>query len=106
MGGADPSSDRSIASGVVGHGRAKPRGILTGGAEAVPADATGHGGVEVSASVDGPRVAIEPVTAAAAPIVIGETAKDLGAAVAVRLVRALGGEVALEDERLVVTLPV
>jgi signal transduction histidine kinase len=65
-----------------------------------------HGGVEVSASVDGPRVAIEPVTAAAAPIVLGETAKDLGAAVAVRLVRALGGEVVLADERLVVTLPV
>jgi signal transduction histidine kinase len=65
-----------------------------------------HGGVEVSASVDGPRVVIEPVTAAAAPIVLGETAKDLGAAVAVRLVRALGGEVMLEDERLVVTLPV
>jgi signal transduction histidine kinase len=65
-----------------------------------------HGGVEVSASVDGPRVAIEPVTAAAAPIVLGESAKDLGAAVAVRLVRALGGEVVLEDERFVVTLPV
>jgi signal transduction histidine kinase len=65
-----------------------------------------HGGVEVSLSVDGPRVVIEPVTAAAAPIVLGETAKDLGAAVAVRLVRALGGEVVLEDERLVVTLPV
>ena len=65
-----------------------------------------HGGVEVSASVDGPRVAIEPVTAAAAPIVLGETAKDLGAAVAVRLMRALGGEVVLADERLVVTLPV
>jgi signal transduction histidine kinase len=68
--------------------------------------ASRHGGVEVSASVDGPRVAIEPVTAAAAPIVLGESAKDLGAAVAVRLVRALGGEVVLEDERLVVTLPV
>ena len=64
-----------------------------------------HGGVEVSASVDGPRVAIEPVTAAAAPIVLGETTKDLGAAVAVRLVRALGGEVVLAEERLVVTLP-
>ena len=45
-----------------------------------------HGGVDVSASVDGPRVTFEPVVAAAAPIVLGETAKDLGAAVAVRLV--------------------
>ena len=56
-------------------------------------------------TVDGPRVTIEPVTADAAPIVMGETAKDLGAAVAVRLVQALGGEVALDGERLTVTLP-
>jgi hypothetical protein len=37
--------------------------------------------------------------------VMGETAKDLGAAVAVRLVRAVGGDVTLDGERLVVTLP-
>jgi len=64
-----------------------------------------HGGVDVAAAVDGPRVTIEPVTAEAAPIVLGETAKDLGAAVAVRLVRSLGGEVSLDGERLTVTLP-
>ena len=57
------------------------------------------GGVDVAVTVDGPRVALEPVTAEAAPIVLGESAK-LGAAVAVRLVRALGGEVALDGERL------
>ena len=51
------------------------------------------------------RVAIEPVVASAAPVVLGEDQKDLGAAVAVRLVRALGGEVGLEGERLTVTLP-
>ena len=64
-----------------------------------------HGGVEVGASVDGPRVVIEPVVEQAAPIVLGETAKDLGAAVAVRLIGALGGEVTLDGERLTVTLP-
>ena len=64
-----------------------------------------HGGVETTVAVDGPRVTIEPVTADAAPVVLGETAKDLAAAVAVRLVHALGGEVALEGERLTVTLP-
>jgi signal transduction histidine kinase len=64
-----------------------------------------HGGVEVTASVDGRRVTIEPVTADAAPIVLGDSMKDLGAAVAVRLLRAIGGEVELEGERLVVTLP-
>jgi signal transduction histidine kinase len=65
-----------------------------------------HGGVEVAVSVDGPRVEIAPVVADAAPIVLGESMKDLGAAVAVRLVRALGGDVELDGERLVVTLPV
>jgi signal transduction histidine kinase len=67
--------------------------------------ASRHGGVEVATTVDGPRFSIEPVTAEAAPVVLGEEQKDLGAAVAVRLVRALGGEVALEGERLTVSLP-
>ena len=64
-----------------------------------------HGGVEVAVSVDGPRISYEPVVADAAPIVVGESQKDLGSAVAVQLVRALGGTVALEGERLTVTLP-
>ena len=64
-----------------------------------------HGGVDVSISVDGPRISIEPVVAGAAPVVLGEEQKDLGAAVAVRLLRALGADIALEGERLTVTLP-
>ncbi len=65
-----------------------------------------HGGVEVSVGVAGRKISIEPVVPDAGPIVLGEDPKDLGAAVAVRIVRALGGEVALEGERLVVALPV
>lgn len=65
-----------------------------------------HGSVDVATSVDGLRVSIEPVTAAAAPVVLGSEQKDLGAAVAVRLLRALGGEVTLVGERLTVTLPI
>ena len=64
-----------------------------------------HGGVDVAVTVDGPRIAIEPVVAGAAPVVLGDELKDLGAAVAVRLVRALGGDVALAGETLTVTLP-
>lgn len=64
-----------------------------------------HGSVDVATFVDGPRVSMEPVTAAAAPVVLGSEQKDLGAAVAVRLLRALGGEVTLVGERLTVTLP-
>ena len=67
--------------------------------------ATRHGGVDVAVSVDGPRVALEPVVEGAAPVVLGESVKDLGAMVAVRLVRSLGGDVALKGERLVITLP-
>lgn len=67
--------------------------------------ASRHGGVEVGVTVAGSELSFAPVTAEAAPIVLGEDLKDLGAAVAVKLVRALGGEVALDGERLVVTLP-
>ncbi|HXH87897.1 MAG TPA: histidine kinase dimerization/phospho-acceptor domain-containing protein [Gaiellaceae bacterium] len=67
--------------------------------------ASRHGGVEVSVAVAGAEVSIAPITAEAAPIVLGDDPKDLGAAVAVRLVRELGGEVVLAGERLIVTLP-
>ena len=67
--------------------------------------ASRHGGVEVSASVADREVSIVPIVRDAGPIVLGDDPKDLGAAVAVRIVRALGGEVALDGERLLVTLP-
>ncbi len=59
----------------------------------------------VELRVAGADVRILPVTAEAAGVVLGEDLKDLGAAVAVKLVRALGGAVALDGEALVVTLP-
>ena len=61
--------------------------------------------MQASILVDGPRVEIGPVDEATAPVVLGQDQKDLGAAVAVRLVRTLGGEVAVIDSTLVVTLP-
>jgi hypothetical protein len=64
-----------------------------------------HSGTEVHVTVDGPKVMFEPVTASAAPIVLGEEQRDLGAAVAVMLLRSLGGKVALDGEQLTVTLP-
>jgi signal transduction histidine kinase len=78
---------------------------VTSALRALQRAAARHGAIEVSASVDGPRVTLEPVVADAAPIVLGEQPKDLGAAVAVRLIRAIGGELALEGEHLTVTLP-
>jgi signal transduction histidine kinase len=64
-----------------------------------------HGGVDVSVSVEGARVLVEPVGPQVAPVVLGQELKDLGAAVAVRVVGAQGGSVELDGERLVITLP-
>ena len=72
---------------------------------ALQSAAARHGAAEVNVTVDGPKVMFEPVAASAAPIVLGEEQRDLGAAVAVMLLRALGGEVTLDGERLTVTLP-
>jgi signal transduction histidine kinase len=65
-----------------------------------------HGGLDrVDVRVDGRRVDVSPITPASAPVVLGEDLRDLGAAVAVRLVRTLGGSVAVEEETLQVVLP-
>ena len=80
-------------------------GVIERSLAALAEAARRHGGVDVAVSVDGARVAIEPVGPEVAPIVLGRELKDLGAAVAVRVVRAQGGSVEVDGERLVVTLP-
>ena len=65
-----------------------------------------HGGLErVEVVADGPELAIAPITKASAPVVLGEELRDLGAAVAVRAIAALGGSVSLDGETLEVRLP-
>jgi signal transduction histidine kinase len=65
-----------------------------------------HGGVElVDVTAAGPELTIAPITPASAPVVLGEDLRDLGAAIAVLLVRTLGGSVNVEDETLHVRLP-
>jgi len=60
-----------------------------------------HGGLErVELAVDGPALSLEPVTPSSAPVVLGEDLRDLGAAVAVRVLRGRGGSVELEGETL------
>jgi signal transduction histidine kinase len=64
-----------------------------------------HGGLErVTLEVRGSTLELTPITPASAPVVLGQELRDLGAAVAVRLVEALGGSVTLEGERLRVVL--
>jgi signal transduction histidine kinase len=76
------------------------------GVSALAQAALRHGGLdEVEVRANGATLTITPVTASSAPVVLGEELRDLGAAVAVRVVRALGGSVTLDGETLTVTLP-
>jgi signal transduction histidine kinase len=64
-----------------------------------------HGGLEsVDLVVRGPELDVSPVTPASAPVVLGEDLRDLGAAVAARVIRRLGGEVRVEGDTLTVRL--
>ena len=64
-----------------------------------------HGAVpNVTVRVDGAAIELGPVPAEVAPILLGENLRDLGAAIAVRTIEALGGSVSVESERLVVRL--
>jgi two-component system, OmpR family, sensor kinase len=64
-----------------------------------------HGGLdEVVVVVDGAELSVAPITPASAPVVLGEDLRDLRAAVAVRLIRALGGDVRVDGETLHVRL--
>jgi signal transduction histidine kinase len=99
---AELGEDRVV---VMGEGRevevdvdATKRGVA-----ALAQAALRHGGLEqVDVRVSGATLAISPVTASSGLVLIGEELRDLGAAVAVRLVRALGGSVQLEGDSLVV----
>ena len=64
-----------------------------------------HGGLEqVRLTARGQELDLAPVTAASAPVVLGEDLRDLGAAVAVRQLRSQGGSVALDGETLRIRL--
>jgi signal transduction histidine kinase len=64
-----------------------------------------HGALDrVHIRADSTDLLVQPVNANAAPIVLAEELKDLGAATARRLVEALGGSLSLEGEVLRVRL--
>jgi signal transduction histidine kinase len=65
-----------------------------------------HGGLEeVQVRVRGTEIDVSPVTPASASVVLGKDLRDLGAAVAVMLVEALGGSVAVTGQTLTISLP-
>ncbi len=65
-----------------------------------------HGGLDrVEVAAEGAELRVSPITAASAPVVLGEDMRDLGAAVAVMHVEQLGGSVSLDGETLTIRLP-
>jgi signal transduction histidine kinase len=98
-------AERVRVSGAGGEVHVDPEAVERG-VSALAQAALRHGGLdEVELHVDGPVLTLSPVTPSSAPVVLGEELRDLGAAVAVRVVRALGGSVELEGETLTVRLP-
>jgi signal transduction histidine kinase len=76
------------------------------GVAALAQAALRHGGLdEVHVRADGATMTIRPVTESSASVVTGADLRDLGAAVAVRLVEALGGSVAVDGDTLAIRLP-
>ncbi len=96
--------ERVVVSGVGAAIETDPDAVERGIA-ALAQSALRHGGFdEVTVEVAGEELRISPVTPASAPVVLGEDLRDLGAAVAARLVAHLGGSLAVEGETLVVRL--
>ncbi len=76
------------------------------GVSALAQAALRHGGLEqIELRVDGPTLAISPVTPSSGPVLLGQELRDLGAAVAVIVIGAIGGSVALDGDTLTVELP-
>ena len=64
-----------------------------------------HGGLdEVQVAVRGAELDVTPITDASARVVLGQDLRDLGAAVAVRLLERLGGSVTVADGTLTIRL--
>jgi signal transduction histidine kinase len=65
-----------------------------------------HGALEqVTLAVDGAAVSIGPVADGVGAIALGDDLKDFGAAVGSRVLDAMGAELEVDGERLVVRLP-
>lgn len=76
------------------------------GVSALAQAALRHGGLEqVKLRADGATIAISPVTPSSGPVLLGEELRDLGAAVAVIVIRALRGSVSVNGDTLAVKLP-
>jgi len=75
------------------------------GVSALVQAALRHGGLdEVEVTVRGTEIEVAPITDSSSPVVLGEELRDLGAAVAVRVVESLGGAVSVDAGALTIRL--
>jgi signal transduction histidine kinase len=76
------------------------------GVSALVQSALRHGGLdEVTVRVRGAELEVTPITESSARVVLARDLRDLGAAVAVKLLAALDGQVVVEDATLRISLP-
>ena len=75
------------------------------GVSALVQAALRHGGLDsVDVAVRGLEIDVLPVTDSSAPVVLGTELRDLGAAVAVRVIETLGGAVTVSSQTLTIRL--
>jgi len=75
------------------------------GVSALVQAALRHGGLdEVHVVVRGPVIDVTPVSESSSRVVLGQELRDLGAAVAVRVIERLGGAVSVDGETLTIAL--
>jgi signal transduction histidine kinase len=98
-------ADRVEVSGTGGAVRVDPEATERS-VSALVQCALRHGGLDrVYVTVAGAQLAVAPITAASAPVVLGDDLRDLGAAVANLLIRTLGGELEVDEDVLKIRLP-
>jgi signal transduction histidine kinase len=99
------SSDSRVVTGGLGEVIATDVPVVQRALEGLAVAAVRHGEIEgVIWTVHGRELDLAPVNAAAAPVVLGEEVKDLGALIARRVIEALDGSLALDGETLQVRL--
>ena len=102
---AQPLGDATEVSGE-GERVSVAREETTQALEALARCALRHGGLDlVQLRVDGASITIAPVDEKTAAICLGRELRDFPAAVAVRVIEALGGATGEQDDTLVVDLP-
>jgi signal transduction histidine kinase len=100
------SADPRVATDGVGEAIRTDEPVVRRALDALAVAAVRHGQIDgVTWTVRGREFDLAPVNDAAAPVVLGEEIKDLGALIAGRVVETLGGWIFLENETLRVRLP-